>query len=79
MVCNLADPPVIPTHQLPLLSRRAFSSALIPNRTSDALNESEWNENLVFDVQVIPYEVDLSWIEPALIEIKNLLETKKVN
>ena len=42
------------------------------------LNESEWNENLIFDVQVIPYEVDLSWIEPALIEIKNLLETKKV-
>ena len=40
LVCNLADPPVIPTHQLPLLSRRDFSAPFIPNRTSDAFNES---------------------------------------
>ena len=42
------------------------------------VDEKEWDNKLNFDVQVIPYEVDLSWIEPALEKIKDLLEKKHV-
>ena len=42
------------------------------------LDKKEWDNKLNFDVQVIPYEVDLSWIEPALEEIKALLEAKYI-
>ena len=42
------------------------------------LDESEWNEAIYFDVQVIPYEVDMSWIEPTLEKIKELLQTKHI-
>lgn len=33
---------------------------------------------LVFDYQIIPYELDMSWIDETLIKIKDFLETKKI-
>ena len=33
----------------------------------------EWNEKLDFDVQVIPYKIEYSWVEPTLDKIKSLL------
>ena len=42
------------------------------------LDEKEWDNKLSFDVQVIPYEVDLDWIDSTLEEIKALLEAKHI-
>ena len=42
------------------------------------MDDTEWDNKLNFDIQVIPYEVDLEWIEPTLLEIKALLETKHI-
>ncbi len=42
------------------------------------LDDTEWDNKLNFDIQIIPYEVDLEWIEPTLLEIKALLETKHI-
>ena len=42
------------------------------------LDDKEWDNKLNFDIQVIPYEVDIDWIEPTLLKIKELLETKHI-
>ena len=33
---------------------------------------------LAFDYQIIPYELDMSWIDDTLMKIKDFLETKKI-
>tara|TARA_B100000029_G_C17402237_1_gene897494 strand:- start:45 stop:860 length:816 start_codon:yes stop_codon:yes gene_type:complete len=42
------------------------------------ISPEEWEEKLNFDVQVIPYKMDYSWVEPTLDEIKELLIQNRI-
>ena len=43
-----------------------------------SLEPEEWNEKLVFDVQVINYKIDYTWVENVLDKIKDLLTQDKI-
>ena len=42
------------------------------------ISPKDWKENLQFDVYVINYKMDYSWVEPTLDQIKKLLLEKKI-
>ena len=42
------------------------------------ISPDDWKESLKFDVYVINYKMDYSWVEPTLNEIKKLLLEKKI-
>ena len=42
------------------------------------ISPKDWKESLQFDVYVINYKMDYSWVEPTLNEIKKLLLEKKI-
>ena len=42
------------------------------------ITPKDWKENLHFDVQVINYKMDYSWVESTLDEIKKLLLEEKI-
>ena len=50
----------------------------VPNSGGNYDYRKEWDNKLSFDVQIIPFEVDLDWIESTLEEIKALLEAKHI-
>jgi hypothetical protein len=41
-------------------------------------NEAAFNQQLIFDSRLIPHNVDSSWVEPTLIEMKKALENPKL-
>ena len=43
-----------------------------------SLEPKEWNEKLIFEVQVINYKIDYTWVEDVLDKIKDLLHRDKI-
>lgn len=41
-------------------------------------NREKFDARLEFEVQIIPHKGDVSWIEPAIIEIKKCLDSEKI-